>query len=51
MDGKEEKNENKKDEEVQKGGEPAWVQKLEQSMNKVLEKLEQSPAETEKEKP
>ena len=45
MDDKEEKIENK-DEEVQKGGEPSWVQKLEQSMNRLAEKLETAPEQT-----
>ena len=51
MDGKEEKNENKKDEQEQKGGEPAWVQKLEQSMNRLAEKLETSQDQTETDSP
>ena len=46
MDGKEEKNETKKDDEMQKGGEPSWVQKLEQSMNRLAEKLETAPEQT-----
>ena len=46
MDDKEEKNENKKDEQEQKGGVPEWVQKLEQSMNRLAEKLETVPEQT-----
>ena len=46
MDGEQKKDEEKKDEEIQKGGTPEWVQKLEQSMNRLAEKLETAPEQT-----
>ena len=43
MDGENKKDEEKKDKQEQKGGVPEWVQKLEQSMNRLAEKLETVP--------